>query len=309
MNLSQLYYFQKLAELQHYTHAAEELYISQPTLSHAIASLEDDLGCDLFRKEGRNVRLTEEGAFFKDYVDRSLTILDEGIAALKKRHGRLSGTVNLGAVATVRSDYLPAALVAYRRLRGSLVRINAMQAGSEELLYALERGDIDFAIGAEAVVKRGYAFDKLFVQSLVVAVDKGHPLASRKSLSIQDLRGYDVFTYRRETPPGQMIDSFLRANNLNPDAANLARSYDDELMIGALTANEPVVGLVLQTSSLLMYRNLKIVPLKEDAARELYPIGLIYKEGAQFDPATQDFMEFLRSFPHSDAMMSALEEE
>lgn len=309
MNLSQLYYFQKLAELQHYTHAAEELYISQPTLSHAIASLEEDLGCDLFRKEGRNVRLTEEGAFFKEYVDKSLTTLDEGVAALKKRHGRLSGTVNLGAISTVRSDYLPAALVAYRRLRGSLVRINAIQAASEELMYALERGDIDFAIGSAAVVKRGYVFKQLFTQSLVVTVDKGHPLASRKSLSIQDLRGMDVFTYRRDTPPGQEVDAFIRSQGLNPDAPNLARNFDDELMIGAMTASEPIVGLVLQTSSLHMYPNLRIIPLKEEESKHLYPIGLIYRDGIQFDPATADFVEFLQSFPHKVQIPGSEDEE
>ena len=44
MNLSQLYYFRKLAEVEHYTHAAEELFISQPTLSNSISQLERELG-------------------------------------------------------------------------------------------------------------------------------------------------------------------------------------------------------------------------------------------------------------------------
>ena len=48
MNLSQLYYFKRLAELQHYTKAAQELSITQPSLSGAIHSLEDELGVDLF---------------------------------------------------------------------------------------------------------------------------------------------------------------------------------------------------------------------------------------------------------------------
>lgn len=53
MNLSQLYYFRKLAEVQHYTKAAQELYITQPSLSASILSLERDLGIDLFQREGR----------------------------------------------------------------------------------------------------------------------------------------------------------------------------------------------------------------------------------------------------------------
>ena len=56
MNLSQLYYFKKLAELQHYTRAAKELYIAQPTLSDAISSLEKELGVALFCRDGRSVK-------------------------------------------------------------------------------------------------------------------------------------------------------------------------------------------------------------------------------------------------------------
>ena len=58
MNLSQLYYFRKLAEVKHYTHAAEELFISQPTLSNSISQLERELGIPLFEREGRKIKLT-----------------------------------------------------------------------------------------------------------------------------------------------------------------------------------------------------------------------------------------------------------
>ena len=51
MNLPQLYYFRKLAEVQHYTEAAKALYITQPSLSDSIASLEKELGVSLFQKK------------------------------------------------------------------------------------------------------------------------------------------------------------------------------------------------------------------------------------------------------------------
>ena len=68
MNLAQLSYFRHLSKIQHYTRASEELHISQSALSHSIASLEDELGCSLFRKEGRNVYLTDDGRVFQNYV-------------------------------------------------------------------------------------------------------------------------------------------------------------------------------------------------------------------------------------------------
>lgn len=56
MNLSQLYYFRKLAELEHYGKASEELFITQPSLSNSIGNLEKELGVPLFERVGRNVR-------------------------------------------------------------------------------------------------------------------------------------------------------------------------------------------------------------------------------------------------------------
>ena len=68
MNLNQLYYFVTLAETEHYLRAAEILSITQPSLSHAVAKLEEELGTKLFEKKGRNVVLTKYGKVFLDKI-------------------------------------------------------------------------------------------------------------------------------------------------------------------------------------------------------------------------------------------------
>ena len=79
MNLNQLHYFAKLAEVEHYTKAAEELSISQPSLSHAVSALEKEIGTRLFEKQGRGVVLTKYGKIFKEYVDEAIHSLDTGV--------------------------------------------------------------------------------------------------------------------------------------------------------------------------------------------------------------------------------------
>ena len=83
MNLNQLYYFQTLARLEHYTKASQELYISQPTLTHAIKELENELGIPLFKKQGRNVVLSKEGKIYLNYVNQSLDCLQRGNEHMK----------------------------------------------------------------------------------------------------------------------------------------------------------------------------------------------------------------------------------
>ena len=77
MNYNYLRYFSVLAQVEHYTLAAARLGISQPSLSSAIHSLEDELGgVKLFEKVGRNIRLTEEGRYYREQVDAALQQLN-----------------------------------------------------------------------------------------------------------------------------------------------------------------------------------------------------------------------------------------
>ena len=89
MTLNQILYFQKIANLENYHQAAEELYISQPSLSRSMASLENELGVTLFEKEGRGVTLTKAGRMFLEYADRILT--DCHIAVGKMREISMDG--------------------------------------------------------------------------------------------------------------------------------------------------------------------------------------------------------------------------
>lgn len=77
MNLKQLYYFKRLSETEHYTEAASSLCITQPSLSHAISELEKELGVALFARQGRNVKITQNGKRFLPYVEDALARLYE----------------------------------------------------------------------------------------------------------------------------------------------------------------------------------------------------------------------------------------
>ena len=107
MNLSQLKYFVTLARLEHYTKAAEELEISQPSLSYAMTMLEQELGTKLFQKKGRNIVLTKYGKFFLDYVEQSLQTLELGVRKTKSMTGQTKGRIDLAYIYTLGSEFVP----------------------------------------------------------------------------------------------------------------------------------------------------------------------------------------------------------
>ena len=106
MNLYHLRYFVTLAHLEHYTRAAELLSITQPSLSHAISSLEKELGVKLFEKEGRNVVLTKCGQAFLEDVEQALDILDSSISSLQMT-GSGEGLIDIGVLRTLSTNLVP----------------------------------------------------------------------------------------------------------------------------------------------------------------------------------------------------------
>ena len=106
MNLFYLKYFVELAHVRHYTKAAQNLCITQPSLSHAVAQLENELGVPLFERNGRNTTLTRFGREFLVCAENTLATLDSGIEAAR-RSAAGEGLIRLGFVRPAGVEYVP----------------------------------------------------------------------------------------------------------------------------------------------------------------------------------------------------------
>ena len=112
MNLRQLQYFKTIAELEHYTRAAEKLYVTQSNLSHSIQELEDELNVEFFVRKGRNIKLTKYGELFLPYVSQALNLLDTGVARLQDYINPNSGTVVMACFPSL-AEFAPELIVRY----------------------------------------------------------------------------------------------------------------------------------------------------------------------------------------------------
>jgi len=119
MELQKLRQFYTVAKYQHMTRAAEALYIAQPSLTQAIASLERELGVELFVKRGRNIFLTEYGEYLKNRLDTLLPELDSLPTELQNMKVGVRKRVRLNILAA--STFVINAIVAYRRINPDVV--------------------------------------------------------------------------------------------------------------------------------------------------------------------------------------------
>lgn len=295
MNLSQLYYFRKLSELQHYTKAAKELYITQPALSDAIRSLEKELGVPLFQKEGRNVKLTRYGREFSVYVHDALRELDKGIEVMHEYVGKLSGNLSIGGLYTITGDYLPALFRAYREKFGDAVKMEVSQGFSLPLIEGLKEDKYDVVFAAKKSGEPQLCFDPVVSHQLGVGVRKGSPLSARNVVSLEELRGYNVYTYRTGTPIGDEVDKVLSSHGLPAH-----QEFDDEITMGGMLsmARTDECALLTYTIGLKPFMDdIDIIPIdRHEVPVDFHHVYMVYKKEEFKNRALESFIEFTSSF-------------
>ena len=195
MNYNYLRYFSVLAQVEHYTLAAARLGISQPSLSAAIHTLEDELGgVRLFEKSGRNVRLTEQGRYYREQVEAALNQLQTASATLKESMLAAPVVVKLGLVSGAVNETVAREIAEYSR-QNPRVRFQLTESSAVELMDLVRQEKLDMALVDTTNRDRSLHFRKLCQQSFFVALPKNHPLASRSSLMYQDLRDMPQVTF------------------------------------------------------------------------------------------------------------------
>ena len=205
MNYNYLRYFSVLAQLEHYTLAAARLGISQPSLSSAIHHLEDELGgVRLFEKVGRNIRLTEEGRYYRERVDAVLKELETATMTLRESKISAPVPIRLGVVSGTVDGTVASEIAAYLK-QNARVRFILTESSAEELMDMVRQEKLDMAIVDTTNRDRTLHFRKLCRRNFYAALPSDHPLAKQDLLSPRQLEKEPqiVFNYGMEGSFGQ----------------------------------------------------------------------------------------------------------
>ena len=288
MNLQQLYYFRKLAEVQHYTEAAKALYITQPSLSDSISSLESELSVALFQKKGRGIELTKYGQEFYQYVNQALGVLEHGIALMKEKSDSVTGTIDVGCIPTLLGDFLPDALDLYHE-KHPQVNFNIFQDKSIPVAEGVSAGNFDIGFCSMVESKEDLVFVPITYQELIVIVRNDHPLARYDSMELSALRDYTLFTYRDTIPIGKTIRKILKDKDMEA-----AYSYDDEISIAGRINRSSKAAIVADTPFLKQFDNLKKIHLT-DVPLGTRMIYMVYSKKNFITAAVEAFANFMVS--------------
>src|SRR5918911_4916727 len=186
MEMHQLAYFESVSRHLHFTRAAEELNVAQPSVSQQIRKLEAELGTPLFHRMKRRVALTEAGQTFLPHARAVLKRLDEARAEVQELTGLRRGSLAVGAPPSVGTHLLPRALAAFSR-RHPGIALSFREAGSRPLVTLLEQGELDLAVVIQPLRHPVLETTPLLEEPLLLAVPRGHRLAARQQVRLAEL--------------------------------------------------------------------------------------------------------------------------
>jgi LysR family transcriptional regulator, hydrogen peroxide-inducible genes activator len=289
MELHQLRYFVAVAQLENFTRAAQKCFVAQPSLSQQIIKLEREFGGPLFDRTGRKVRLTDRGRTLFDRAIEILSAVDGAKRAMSE--GGDAGQISVGAIPTVAPYLLPPLL---KRFLGDYPKteVTVLENFTEYTIQACLEGEIDVGVLALPVTDEQLAVEPLMTEELLLAMAVGHPLASRRRVTMQDV-SLERFVLLSETHClGQQVLSFCKGQSCQPAiscrSAQLL-TVQELVALGHGVSLIPQMAVKADHSQHTKYRSLA-------GEKPERTIAMIWRKNRYHSPAVERFIATLRDY-------------
>lgn len=241
-----------VAEEDNFTRAAERCRVVQSALSHQIKALELELGVQLFARTSRRVEITAAGEAFIAQARASLAAAERAVAEASAASGEVRGSLTIGVIPTVTALDVPVVLGAFHRAHPG-VRIRLRGGGSDQFIAAIREGTMDLAVLglSDSTPPAGVATRVVARERLVAVVSQEHPLARRRTLSLEDMAGTPFVDFPEGTPGRIQSDLAFLAAGVRRDVAFEATSVDVIVGLARQGIAAALLSPVLVTSDLV----------------------------------------------------------
>jgi len=218
LNLNKIQYFIVVGKLLSVSGAAKEMHVSQPAVSEAIKSLENELGVSLFHRIRKRLHLTDEGKY---YLDKVTAIMGDLSTVTREMVllGTNKKTIRLGIPPMIGVFVFPHVFSGFERHRPD-INLLLTEGGSLGLLQELETERIDLAIVATSsripMHAPGISFQEFGKSELMFCVSKKHPFAKKKTIPVAMLAKERLLLFKQNYLQNQLVSSLLRQAKISP---------------------------------------------------------------------------------------------
>ena len=288
MTLLQLRYFKMLAHTLHYTRAAEDLHISQPSLSYAINELEKELGVKLFLKERKQVSLTAYGEQFLPFVEKSLSLLQEGKDLLQQMVSDAPQIVRLGYFHSVSASFIPDLVEGfYRQEENKNIRFQFTESPSYEVPRAIQSGVLDLGFSVHQVDWAECV--EVARQPLLLAVPANHRLAKQSEASFKDFSGEPIIMLEKGSNLCANMERLFARYMTIPNVVFNVRECNAALQYVGMGFGVAVLPRVPAMDT----DKVAVLPISDRDKEFVRSIYLIYHKTNPMTPATRTVCDYI----------------
>ncbi|HRJ52869.1 MAG TPA: LysR family transcriptional regulator [Candidatus Thiothrix moscowensis] len=275
-----------VAQKENITHAAEQLHISQPTVSLQIQALEREMGEKLLERRGPSVRLTPEGKILYQLVQP----IAAGIDGLKETFaaslGKMEqGELNIAAGQSTALYVLPKYLKLFNETYPG-IRINLHNVEGQSGMRMLLEDQVDLAVGPLLQIPESIIYKPFASFGSILVTAKGHPLAGlERDITLEDISPYGLILPPRNMSTWRMIDTVFRQNEVPYSVAMEAGGWE---VVKKYVEHGLGISIVTEVC-LTGDEKIDAIPLRHYFPPRSY--GLIVRRGKFFTPQAKRFIE------------------
>jgi len=277
MELRHLRYFVAVGEEQHYGRAAQRLRVAQPALSRQIQDLEEEIGFKLFDRLPRGVKINAAGESFLKEARGILQQVNDATTRARRIASGQSGTLRVGFVESISWHGLVPASFKRFRSRQPNAELQLRPTSSAEQFEAIASGELDAGFAfAIATADRNLARLDIGALKLVLAAPQDHPLASRKSVRLRDLKEAEFIWFPRKESPAfydRLMSECLRGGLENP---RVVQEAVNEATILSLVSCRLGVAFVSDAARWRRPQSVTLIPVKDLQVQ--LPLVLVWRK-------------------------------
>lgn len=269
--------------------AAEQLYITQPAVTHTIKQLEAKLGGQLFFRMAKGVKLTAEGEVLFRYIEQAYRFMETGERMLAEMHSLQSGEISIGASDTLCKHYLMPYLERFHR-QYSDIRIRVTNRTTPETIALLKEGKLDFGIVHMPAADKQLDFRVSMPLQDTLVGGRAYSALGRDVMKLEEISQYPLLLLEKGSSTRRFLDGYAGAHGiqLSPELelgsidllAQFARSgFGLAFLIRGYAADELASGELME------------IPLHPPVPAR--SIGIATLRGVPLSAAAKRFLELL----------------
>jgi len=295
MNINFEFYkvFYLCAKNLSFSKAAEELFVTQSSVSQTIKKLEGQMDVILFHRTGKSISLTKEGALLFTYIEKAFNIIKSGEQNIENMKALDKGEIHIGASDTLTKYYLMAGIKKFYSLYPK-IKIHLTNRSSPENVKMVKNNSVDFSIINinPDLNYKNVSIEKLWTSKNIFVYSPKAYTFDDKALTLRELNQYPLITLEENSTSRQVITAYLKDQNVN-------LNFDFEFGTTSLIIEMALAGIGVAyvskdaVADLINKKMLQTINIVESIPA--IDIGLVINKDFPLSLASRKFIDLIKS--------------